>query len=225
VITAGVWVLAAVSVTGLAYKNIPQIRDTNDGTFKKYAALTEENLPHSGGILLSDDPRRSLFLQAALARDGRAKEFLVADTSYLAVPAYHRYLHKISPQKWPDTVGAAEQTNGVSPLHLIGLLAMLARTNELYYLHPSFGYYFEQFCLEPRGLVCKLNTLPGDTLRPPPPDKNLIAANETFWAQAEKQAFDPIIRAVTPPEPNAPQSFGASRIRTPSSPGLFTRAA
>jgi len=75
-------------------------------------------------------------------------------------------------------------------------------------LHPSFGYYFEQFCLEPHGLVYKLNTLPNDTLRPPPPDKNLIAANEAFWAQAEATAFTPIFRAVTPADVNVTKSFG-----------------
>ncbi len=208
VVVAGVWLFAAFAVTGLVYKNIPQIRAANDDTFKKYAALMEENLPRAGGILLSDDSRRSLFVRSALARDGRAKEFLPVDTQYLSVPAYHHYLHKISPEKWPETVSTFENTNGVSPLHLIRLLATLARTNELYYLHPSFGYYFEQFCMEPHGLVYKLNTLPNDTLLPPKPDENLVAANETFWAQAETMAFAPIVQAMTPPDPNAPESFG-----------------
>ncbi len=208
VVIASVWLFAAIAVAGLAYKNTPQIRDTNDDTFKKYTALLEANLPPGGAIVLSDDSRRTLLLQAALVRDGRAKHFLLADTEYLPVPAYHRYLHAIAPQKWPDTVSAFENTNGVSPLHCIRLLAMLAETNELYYLHPSFGYYFEQFCLEPHGLVYKLNPLPNNTLRPPKPDKNLIAANEAFWSQAEATAFAPIIRVVTPPDQDAAKSFG-----------------
>jgi tetratricopeptide (TPR) repeat protein len=203
-----VWLFAGLAMVGLAYKNIPQIRDTNGDTFKKFTALMEAGLPRGGGILLSDDSRRTLLLQAALARDGRAKEFLLADTEYLAYPAYHRYLHAIAPQKWPDTVSSVEATNGVSPLHLIRLLAVLAKTNDLYYLNPSFGYYFEQFCLEPHGLVYKLDTLPSDTLRPPTPDKNLIAANEAFWAQAQATAFAPIIRAVTPPDSDTAKSFG-----------------
>jgi tetratricopeptide (TPR) repeat protein len=208
VVTVSVWLFAAFAVTGLAYKNIPQIRDANDDTFKKYAALVEENLPRTGGILLSDDPRRTFFIQAALAKDGRAKEFLPLETASLKYPSYHIFLHNRFPKIWPDTVSAVEATNGVSPLHLIKLLATLAKTNELYYLHPSFGYYFEQFCMEPHGLVYKLITLPDDTLLPPQPDKNLIASNETFWAQAEAMAFAPIIRAVTPPDPNAPETFG-----------------
>ena len=208
VVIVGVWLFAAFAVTGLAYKNIPQIRDTNDDTFKKYAALMEENLPRTGGILLSDDSRRMIFVQAALARDGRAKDFLLVDAQFLTAPWYHRYLHEISPQKWPDTISAFETTNGISRLHVITILATLAKTNELYYLHPSFGYYFEVFCMEPHGLIYKLDTLPNDTLLPPEPDKNLIAANETFWSQVEAASFAQIIRTVTPPDSGAPESFG-----------------
>jgi tetratricopeptide (TPR) repeat protein len=207
-VAGAVCLFAAFAMTGLVYKNIPQIRDTNDDTFKKYAALTVENLPRAGGILLSDDARRQFFVQAALTQDGRAKDFVLVDTASLPAPGYHHFLHEKFPDKWPDTISAAEKTNGISPLHLISLLALLAKTNELYYLHPSFGYYFEQFCMEPRGLVYKLNTLPEDTLLPPLPDKNQIAANETFWAQAQKTAFDPIIRSLMPRDPNAPRSFG-----------------
>ena len=212
VAVAGVWLLAAAAVTGLAYKNVPQIRDTNDDTFKNYAALTEENLPRAGGMVLSDDSRRMFFVEAALARDGRAKDFVFLDTQSLPVPAYHRFLHEKFPKQWPDTVSAAEQTNGVGPLHLIALLATLAKTNELDYLHPSFGYYFEQFCMEPRGLVCKLNPLPNDTLLPPLPDKNQIAANEDFWARAEKTAFGPIVGTPATSDTNAPPGFGEQAL-------------
>jgi tetratricopeptide (TPR) repeat protein len=203
-----VWLFALFAMTGLVYKNVPQIRGINDDTFKKYTALTEENLPRAGGILLSDDSRRLFLVQAALTQDGRAKDFAFADTSALSVPAYHHYLQEKFPDKWPDTISAAEKTNGISPLHLIGLLAALAQTNELYYLHPSFGYYFEQFCMEPHGLIYKLNTLPNDTLLPPLPDKNQIAANQNFWGQADKTTFAPIIQALTPQDPHSPHSFG-----------------
>jgi tetratricopeptide (TPR) repeat protein len=205
---AGFGIFSLLTIIGLIFKNLPQTRSVNDDTFKKYTSLVTESLPRDGGILLSDDSRRLIFVQAALARDGRAKDFVPVETQFLPLPAYHRYLHKKFPLKWPDTISAAEQTNGISPLHLIGLLATLARTNDLYYLHPSFGYYFEQFYLEPHGLVYKLNTLPNETLLPPPLEKNQIAANETFWSRAETEILPRIIRALTPIDPNAPKSFG-----------------
>jgi tetratricopeptide (TPR) repeat protein len=207
-VACGVWLFAILSVTGLIYKNTPQIRDTNGDMWEKYAVLMEENLPQTGGIILSDDPRRLFLVQSALARDGRTKDFVPLDTSSLAYPAYHKFLHNEFPQRWPDTVSAVGQTNGVDPLHLLGLLATLAKTNELYYLHPSFGYYFELFYAEPHGLVYKLKTLPNDTLLPPLSDKNQIAANEAFWSQAEKTTFAPIIQALTPRDTHAARSFG-----------------
>jgi len=205
-VVVGLCVLAAATITGLIYRNTPQIRDTNDDTFQKYASFVTENLPHSGGILLSDDFRLYL-IEAALARDGRAKDFLFLDTHSLNWPAYLQFLHNRYPKILPELV-SAKQTRAVSPMGQIVVLTLLAKTNELYYLHPSFGYYFEQFYQEPHGLVYKLKILPGDTLLPPLPDKNQIATNQAFWAHVETQAFTPIERAVTPSDPNAPCSRG-----------------
>jgi tetratricopeptide (TPR) repeat protein len=204
---AGVWLLAMVAVAGLAYRNAPQIRDTNGDTFRRYTSLIEGNLPPAGGYLLSDDPRQLALAQSALVRDGRLRDFVPLETQSLVVPAYHRFLHRKFPQRWPEVVSAT-QTNALNPVGLIQILAMLGRTNDLYYLHPSFGYYFEQFYQEPHGLVYKMRTLPADTLLPPLPDKTQIAENETFWAQTAPPAFAPVERAAAPPDPNAPRSWG-----------------
>jgi tetratricopeptide (TPR) repeat protein len=203
----GVWLFAAAAVTGLIYRNVPQIRAANDDTLQKYASFVEENLPRSGGILLSDDPYHLFFVEAALARDGRAKDFLPLDTPSLNWPAYLRFLHGKFPQQWPELVSATD-VKPVNPIGLISALTLLAKSNELYYLHPSFGYYFEQFYQEPHGLAYKLKILPSDTLLPSLPDKNQIAENQAFWARVETQAFAPIKRAVAPPDPNAPRSWG-----------------
>jgi tetratricopeptide (TPR) repeat protein len=206
-VVVGVWALAAVAATGLIYRNTPQIRATNDDTLQKYASFVEENLPRSGAVLLSDDTWHLFLVQAALVRDGRVKDFLFLDTHSLTSPAYFRFLHNQSPTKWPDML-TAKESRPVSPLDLIGILTMLSKTNELYYLHPSFGYFFEQFYQEPHGLVYKLKMLPGDSLLPPLPDKSQIDGNEAFWSRAETQAFAPITLAVTPPDPFAPGSWG-----------------
>ena len=207
-VLVGVFVLAALAITGLVYKNTPQVRRVNDDTISQYASLLEENLPRGGGFLLSDDPRRLFVVQAALVRDGRAKEFVSLDTESLVVPAYHRFLHRRFPQKWPDTIVTAGMTNTVSPLHIIGLLTTLSRTNELYYLHPSFGYYFEQFYLEPHGVVYKLKLLPRDTLLPPPLDQNQIAGNEAFWSRAEACVFPAVEREIALTGSDAPKTLG-----------------
>lgn len=206
-----VWLLFFAALVGLVYKNAPQIRAANSDTFQRYASLVVENLPRTGGVLLSDDWRPLYLTEAALARDGRAKDFVFLDTDSLVLPAYHQFLHEKYPKLWPDTFNARD-TNTISPLQLLVLLTTLAKTNDLYYLHPSFGYYFEQFYMQPHGLVYRLKTLPSDSLLPPLPDNNEIDENEAFWARAELQAFKPIERTLAARHPEESQSWGESML-------------
>jgi tetratricopeptide (TPR) repeat protein len=205
-VVAGVWLVAVAAVTGLAYRNLPQLRSTNGDTLRHWAALAEQKLP-TGGYLMSDDPQQLVLVQSALARDGRARDFVPVETQSLMVPAYHRYLCRTYPQRWPEVV-SANQTNALNPLGLFQLVALLAQTNTFYYVQPSYGYYFERFYLEPHGLVYRLVTLPDETLLPPVPDKHLIAENEAFWTQAAAPALAPIARAVAPPDRNVPGGWG-----------------
>ena len=207
------WLFAAVALTGLIYRNTPQIRNVNDDTFQKYTSFVTMNLPRSGGILLSDDLFRLYLTEAALAREGRDRDFVPLDTRLLPWPAYLRFLHEKFPKRWPEMV-SAKDTKPANPLGLIGVLTLLAKTNELYYLHPSFGYYFEQFYPEAHGLVYKLKLLPNDTLLPLLPDKDLIATNAAFWSRVASQAFVPIERAVAPRDPNAPRNWGEKWLDT-----------
>jgi tetratricopeptide (TPR) repeat protein len=210
-VVAGVWLLGVVALAGLAYRNAPQIRDTNGDRLREYAKLVEDKLPAAGGYLLSDDPQQLALVQSALLRDGRGRNFVPLEKQSLEIPAYHRFLRQKYPQRWPEVVSAT-QTNALNPVGLVQLLAVLARTNDLYYLQPSFGYYFERFYLEPHGLIYKMMTLPANTLLPPLPDKKLIAENETFWEQTAAQALAPSERAAAPPDPNAPQTWGEKRL-------------
>jgi len=204
---AAVWLLFLAAAAGLIYKNTSPIRAVNDNTFQRYTSLVLESLPAAGGMLLSDDPQRLYLTQAALTRAGRAKDFVFLDTQSLVWPFYHHFLHERYPQRWPGGVSASE-TNNVTPPQLIALLTTLAKTNGLYYLHPSFGYYFEQFYPETHGLVYQLKLLPDDTLLPPLPSKDEIAENEAFWSRAELQAFPAIESAVAAPKPGDPQPWG-----------------
>ena len=215
-IVFGVFVLAAITITGLLYKNVPRIREVNDRTLSQYASYMEENLPRRGGYLLSDDPAEFpvhlLLVQAALARDGRSRDFVPLDTKSLVVPAYHHFLHREFPQKWPDMTSSTNNSM-LNPLGLIGILNLLSKTNELYYLHPSFGYFFEQFYLEPHGALYRMRPIPEDTLLPPPLDPNLIAENEDFWAGVENDAFSSLEQEMAPPPPWSDRTLGQRLIK------------
>jgi tetratricopeptide (TPR) repeat protein len=200
---------AALTVGTLAYKNLPQIRAINDDTLLRYAQLTEQTLPRDGGILLSDadgisfsQQTRSLLMQAALARSGRTKDFVVVDTQSLNWAPYLRYLHKKSPKQWPQMVDD-KYMGEVRPIDLLGALNLLAKSNNICYLNPSFGYYFEVFYQEPHGLVYSLKTLPEVTLLPPPLSPNLLAENLSFWKQVREDVFPRLEKALVAVDPQA----------------------
>jgi tetratricopeptide (TPR) repeat protein len=189
ILVAGTYVAATLAIGVMFLKNIPIIRENNGDVLLKYAELATQNLPPNGGILLCDSENpsqdqaiRAYLMQAVLAREGRGKKFLVADTQSLNWAPYHRFLHRENPGKWPKIVKDSDM-GAVNPLGVLGTLALLSQSNSICYLNPSFGYYFEVFYQEPRGLVYPLKTLPKDTLLPPSLNTNLIAENESFWTR------------------------------------------
>ena len=210
----GTFVAAALAICTLVYKNLPPLRALNDNTLLKYAQLTEQNLPAGGGILLSDaenitasQQTRTWLIQAALARSGRNKDFLVVDTQALNWAPYLRYLHKKSPQKWPLVVEDKDM-GSVRPLTILTTLNSLSKSNTLCYLNPSFGYFFELFYLEPHGLTYQLKALPEATLIPPPTTASLINENQNFWNQFAQNDLPRLQKAVTPRDPGAvPNNF------------------
>ena len=210
----GVYAAAALAIGTLIYKNLKPIRAINDQTLLTYAQSMEHSLPSGGGILMSDaegagasQQIRTLIMQAALARSGHDKDFLVLDTQSLNWAPYHHYLHKKFPQKWPQTVGDKDM-GGVKPVVILTALSSLAKSNAICYLNPSFGYYFELFYLEPHGLTYQLKTLPEATLIPPPMTTNLLAENQNFWAQFAIGELPRIQKAMAPVDTSLALNFG-----------------
>ena len=70
-------------------------------------------------------------------------------------------------------------------------LYMLNQNYPIYYLHPSFGYYFEVFYLEPHGLVYELHAYPAPkvTFMAPVPDEQEIKMNQDIWGRIEKKSL------------------------------------
>jgi tetratricopeptide (TPR) repeat protein len=206
VIVAGTLLLAAGAVTLLINKNAPAIRLANDKTLLEYAQFTTEHLPLGRGILLSDSeatgqdqPIGAFLMQAALARQHKTQDYLVVDTLALNLAPYHRFLHAKAPAVWPLVVGATNQ-GVVSPVGLLSMLNLLSKSNNLCYLNPSFGYYFEQFYQEPHGLAYHLKPLPEATLVPPPLNDKSLAENEQFWKHVSDTSLDAITHGMNPPD-------------------------
>lgn len=197
--TVGVILLAVAAPAILVIKNLPVIRTSNRDSLAEFARVTGEQLPKSG-YLLADTPWRSLLTRAWLARAGRDRDFVGLEGASLALgtPAYHRYLRQEYGQKWPVNL----QTNRVAPFDLgftVGLLNGFAKSGALYYLHPSFGPFFEHFYLEPHGMHFKLQPYPADALIPPPLPPQIVAENTAFWDRLARDSFPALLSAINPP--------------------------
>jgi tetratricopeptide (TPR) repeat protein len=191
----------AVIAATLYHRNSEVIRRQNGDALYQYAELATQNLPPGGAILLSDSddpsqdlPVRSFLIQSMLIRQGRLQNFPVVDTQSLGLFPYQRFLHRRFPNKIPPALDQKSlgATNALAVFNLVG---DLAKSNTLCYLHPSYGYYFEQWYLEPHGLSYQLKPLPEDTLVPPPLPAELVALNEKFWSAAATR-FPPVQKSL-----------------------------
>ena len=209
-VTAGVWGLLVLAPAALIYRNLPQIRLTNGPMLRQFADLMAAELPAKGAVVLSDDSRRTLLMEAWAAQHGKAKDYLFVDTAAklpggapgpLTYPDYHRFLNRTYPGRWPVNVPKG-YTTPVEGSFLVQMMLRLAATSSLYYLHPSFGYYFEWFYQEPHGLVYRLRPYPAGSLVVPPPSKELVQENNRFWDTAEQGALKPLATALAPAPPS-----------------------
>jgi tetratricopeptide (TPR) repeat protein len=212
------WVFVLVGVSLLLCRNVPQIRLTNGPLLKGYARAIADPLPSQGAIVLSDDPNKLLLAQAALGQSGRAGSCVFLDTASLEVPEYHAFLRKKYPGVWQNT--PAKDRN-VYPSELVRMIYTLAKTNSVYYLHPSFGYYFESFYAEAHGLVYRLQLYPPNSPFLPPLTPEVIKENEAFWLRVEDTALKPIAAALQRADTTAPLGFMdrlAQRLHLPKEP-------
>ncbi len=209
-VTVLIWVLAIAVPATLIAKNLPDLRarKATVAAYGKYISHMKESLPPQGAVILSDDPLRLHCLQSTVNQDEDKRNFLFIDTSALGqYKIYLRFLDK----KYPaynlaaSTTHVFANTNAVGQppeaLDLIKLLDHLAQTHEMYYLHPSFGYYFERFHLEPEGVIYRLETYASNVWMAPLPTDAQIAKNQEFWSKANAdEDFPHLLQTVELPE-------------------------
>lgn len=182
-----VW-LAFIGVpAGLVYKNLKSIRDTNAPALREFAALAAQNLPANGAVVLSDQPVDLLLLKAHLSSQGTPHKHVLVHSSSLAIPDYHRQLIKHYPQRWPNLLEGQPEGEIIDDVTLLNWVVDLGKSNSIYYLHPSFGFYFERYYPRPRGLIYELVRYPANVIIPPPLGPAEIATNHAFWSGFSQQ--------------------------------------
>ncbi len=173
VVTAGFTLV----VLGLAARNAPAIWRLNFHPIEEFGTLAVTSLPSGGGVMLGDFPDELHVFQAALAHSPVAAEWLAVDTHALPSVEYRAKLERRQPAGWLTDKNRHELT----PLETIWLLQSVVQSNRLFYLHPSYGYFFERFYLEPTGTIYEMKLRGKDPLDVPAAPVAVADANEKFW--------------------------------------------
>ena len=143
-------------------------------------------LPSKPAILLSDDPTRLYLLQADYERRGQSNQNVMIETEAFPHREYLFYLADRYPGlKSVMTTNLARLPSVLPSESLTVFMHHVAQTSPAYYLHPSFGYYFEALYLKPRGLIYELKAYATNLTQPPLATAPEIQANQAFWAKLE----------------------------------------
>jgi tetratricopeptide (TPR) repeat protein len=178
-----IWIGVIAAPAWLFYRNLPAVRANDGSLLRQFARSATSGLPAAGVIAFCDDPYIYSLVQTELRRSAMDVSPLVASTRLMPFAAYQKALHKQFPNRWPAPPAADPPISYLNPLYLIQEVVTLARSNEVYYLHPSFGYYFEPLYLQPHGLVYRLQLYATNAVSPPPLSPALLAENQKFWSQ------------------------------------------
>ena len=196
-VTAVVVVGALIATGLLAARNYPKMREATAPMLHDYATALAQSLPEKPALVLSDDPTRLYALAAVLGGEARAKHVLI-ETASLPNPAYQAYLRRQYGDRWPK-LEIEKGYIAINPAQLLKAFTAFARTGELLYLHPSFGYYFETHYLEPRGHVYVMKPLLTASGERPVPGATLINEQEKAWNQLAGKTW-PALQAIIPTE-------------------------
>ena len=182
-VTAVIWAVVLAVPAGLLYKNGPLIQASDGLLLREFARLTALGLPARDAIALCDQP----YILSLVQTDSRHSRPVLADTRLLPYTAYQQSLHKQFSARWPEPPPAETTGPAIDPAYLTYEISALARSNEVYYLHPSFGYYFEPLYLIPHGLVYQLAPYATNAITPPSLTGPVIGENLKFWSQARPE--------------------------------------
>ena len=213
--------LLMTGVSGLlAVNNSVRIANgrKNAAAANDYFTRIAKALPPQKAVVLSDDAGMLFHLQAAeIARKSPRNDVLIDTSSLSQSWVYVDAQDRLHPQ---DRIAAAfADRKPLTPpqVDCIHLIESLSTQHGIYYLHPSYGYYFERFYAEPHGLVYQLKTYPTNSWAPPPLEPSVYSENVAFWKDAtnEMPALIQAINKQPAPSTNSWQRFERGALFAP----------
>ncbi len=176
-------------IAGLLARSTPAICHMNFHPLERFGDLLADSLPAGRGVMLSGQPQKLDVFQAALAHRRNGADWLAVDTHALPTVAYRAWLERRQPAGWLTD----ENRHELSAQETVQLLEHIASTSRLFCLHPSYGYLFERFYMEPADAIYEVKLRDKKNPEPPPLTAAAVDANETFWAGAWQKELAPIV--------------------------------
>ncbi len=190
VVTAVVCTAAIAVPAKLALDNWPRLRAMNAPEFRNYTARLATSLPKQPCVVLSDDQYR---LHCVAMQLENHRDYIFIDTRALNEPAYHRVLRK----RHGSIIPVLQDKSPTVPAALnVQLLSALKQKYELYYLHPSFGYFHETFHPQPHQLVYRMEYYPTNAIEAPAASPEAIAREAAFWNSLTGPVLTPLAARV-----------------------------
>lgn len=187
--------LAAVAVpAGLAFKNLPAVREQNGPILRDTAAALASALPPEASLVLADDRATYGLVAALLDQTPDAPKHLLFYVTRGVQATYRRAMAARHGEAWPEIRQLAEVRENVAAPFLF-MLARAATNNRAFYLHPSFNFPAESTWASPAGGVFALRLFTPKQVTPPPlPPQSLDAAVQ--WWTANQPLLDRVTAAV-----------------------------
>lgn len=197
VIFVFVLICGVAMLGGLIYKNYPQIQANNSNTLYDLGCNLLDDIQKIDKdkpvTLLSDDPTCIYLVRATMARKGVQDPYIFVDTRFLSYPWYHRRMAKFYPERWKNYFAEATEIGYLDNSNISQWLMLYAKQEHTYYLHPSFGYFFEACKPTLTGLLTKMTPYQDDdvSLWVFSPEEKEAALN--YW-KSEQAVLDKIPR-------------------------------
>lgn len=202
-VVAGLAAIAPfAAAAALAVRSLPTINSQN-GPLVRELAGTLVNLPPGPKTLVSDDNSLLMLAMGLLTEQDRHKDVIPILTSVLPRHIYQRHHEKHAGPRWP-ALRIEEFSDPLGDNLILQQIVALGYTNDLYYLHPSFGFYFEPYHLVPTNTVYAFQFQPTNTyVLPRIPDdqfadahaqwekvRTMIVENPTLARMRERKVHD-----------------------------------
>ncbi|MBN9692942.1 MAG: tetratricopeptide repeat protein [Verrucomicrobia bacterium] len=190
---AAIVLVATVAVpVGLMVRNWPVIRAGNTADSLILSRALLESLPATPSVVLSDNPYLlRLARAAALTRPGTPAHFFF-ETQRGPDPRYREWVVQRTKSTIPEFAalgGVTENIAGVTT----DVVTQLAGEGRAFYLHPSFGFFFERVRLQPAGVIYSLTPQPSMMVSLQGTPEQSAAALRSW--QALSPALDGVARA------------------------------